>query len=606
MNAEEIKKAIKNNSNYWEKRALENKLNIIENEEDYVRRISAIYDQANKDIDDKLAKVYARYAKENKLTLEQAYQILPKKMETEYKKDVMDYVDKAKSGDPKWQQYLLNQSIMHKHSVLDQLRTEFRNVIYNIDMETTGGKFLEKIYANANYYAQYTNNEEAFAKVDQDKIKRLLEEDWSGGGNFSQNIWKNKEQLVQALDDIVIRGLAVGESYDKMADKLSKRMDTSKSNARRLIMTESARMDNEGLLSYYKETDVKNLIFVATLDMRTSDICKAMDGEIIPIDKAQIGLNVPPMHPYCRSVISPYYEDNEPSTRMYRDKDTGKSTKGDYKNYVDYLERHLGDKKQAKALASTKNDLATLIMAINSTVNIITPTENNIPKTDEEFEKVVMDVKNYENELRAIEISHGNYNGLSESEVYRELAKRYGYNKLPQELSKEEFDAIDSKVLYRGLSGEDLLVAKYIDGFYKGNLYAGNGIYGFGTYFSYDKSLAGYYTYSGNQLDDTLIKDTNLIEVKLKPGAKIIDYEDLEKLFIKYIKSGKYKLDPYNDITTFAIKEGYDAVFVKENTKPVTNKEFKKLGYTPGFYVANKYDYLNVLNRGALIYARRN
>ena len=37
MNLEEIRKAIENNSNYWQKRALENKLNIIENEDDYAK-----------------------------------------------------------------------------------------------------------------------------------------------------------------------------------------------------------------------------------------------------------------------------------------------------------------------------------------------------------------------------------------------------------------------------------------------------------------------------------------------------------------------------------------------------------------------------------------
>ena len=56
MNIEEIKKAIESNSNYWEKRALENKLSAIENEEDYLRRISSIYDHANKQIDEKLAR----------------------------------------------------------------------------------------------------------------------------------------------------------------------------------------------------------------------------------------------------------------------------------------------------------------------------------------------------------------------------------------------------------------------------------------------------------------------------------------------------------------------------------------------------------------------
>lgn len=367
MNTEEIKKAIEENSNYWEKRALENKLNVIENEEDYLKRITGIYNHANKQIDDKLAKVYARYAKENNLTLEEAYQILPKKMETEYKNDVMDYISKAK--DPSYRDYLLNQSIMHKHSVLDQLRTEMRNAIYDIDIEETGGKFLEKIFTNSNYKAQYDNNEEAFAKVDKDKIQNLLKENWSGGGNFSELIWKDREKLVKALDDIVVKGLAVGDNYDKMSDKLAKRMDTSKSNAKRLIMTESARMENEGLLSYYQRIGAKQLIFVATLDMKTSEICRAMDGQIIPIEEARIGLNVPPLHPYCRSVISPHYEGNEPGDRVYRDVETGKTKKGEYRTYKEYLEQELGDKEQAEALTSTRNDLQTLIMAVDNISN---------------------------------------------------------------------------------------------------------------------------------------------------------------------------------------------------------------------------------------------
>lgn len=339
------------------KRALENKLNIIENEEDYVKRLKAIYDAANRQIDEKFAALYTKYAKENKLTLDEAYQVLSRKTELEYKNDLHDYISKANEDAIKWRAYLLEQSRMHSHTVLDQLRTSYRNVVYNIDMETTGGKFLEKIYANANYYAQYTEieDQDLFSRVDEGKIKALLQEDWSGGGNFSESVWKDKEKLVNALDDIVIKGLATGESYDKMADALSKRMETSFNNARRLIMTESARMDNEGLLQRYKDTGVKQLIYVATLDSRTSEICRAMDGAIIDIEDAQIGLNVPPLHPYCRSVISPYYEELEkPKERMYRDKDSGKSTKGKYQTYKDYLEKHIGDKEAANALASTK------------------------------------------------------------------------------------------------------------------------------------------------------------------------------------------------------------------------------------------------------------
>ena len=144
MNSEKIKELLKQSSDYWERRSLSTALNAIENEEDYLRRLKGIYDRANQDIQDKLAVVYTRYAKNNNISLTEAYSQLPKDMETKYKADVDEYVKLATEhqGDPKWKQYLLNQSLMHKHSVLNQLQKEYRKVVYDIDMEQTGGKFL--------------------------------------------------------------------------------------------------------------------------------------------------------------------------------------------------------------------------------------------------------------------------------------------------------------------------------------------------------------------------------------------------------------------------------------------------------------------------------
>lgn len=466
MDSKEIRKLIENNSNYWEKRALENKLNIIENEEDYVKRLKAIYDAANRQIDEKFAALYTKYAKENKLTLDEAYQVLSRKTELEYKNDLHDYISKANEDAIKWRAYLLEQSRMHSHTVLDQLRTSYRNVVYNIDMETTGGKFLEKIYANANYYAQYTEieDQDLFSRVDEGKIKALLQEDWSGGGNFSESVWKDKEKLVNALDDIVIKGLATGESYDKMADALSKRMETSFNNARRLIMTESARMDNEGLLQRYKDTGVKQLIFVATLDSRTSEICRAMDGAIIDIEDAQIGLNVPPLHPYCRSVISPYYEELEkPKERMYRDKDSGKSTKGKYQTYKDYLEKHIGDKEAANALASTKNDIKTLtkvsnyiddvsaMVLSNGLINI----QSDVSLINKNAESYTDFIERHSNEIESVE--------KLEEDVKKDLDKLLDDGEMATRTSMESLEKIleDGRIKSQFETGKS---ATYING----------------------------------------------------------------------------------------------------------------------------------------------
>ena len=567
MNIEEIKKAIKSNSNYWEKRALENKLNVIENEEDYLKRITSIYNHANKQIDEKLAKVYARYAKENNLTLEEAYQILPKKMETEYKNDVMDYISKAK--DPSYRDYLLNQSIMHKHSVLDQLRTEMRNAIYDIDIEETGGKFLEKIFTNSNYRAQYDNNEEAFAKVDKQKIQNLLKENWSGGGNFSELIWKDREKLVKALDDTVMKGLAVGDNYDKMSDKLAKRMDTSKSNAKRLIMTESARMENEGLLSYYQRIGAKQLIFVATLDMKTSEICRAMDGQIIPVEEARIGLNVPPLHPYCRSVISPHYEGNEPGDRVYRDVETGKTKSGRYRTYKEYLEEELGDKEQAEALASKRNDLQTLIKAVGTVpiqpslpvmdaslkINTELNIENNVGRGPMEDEEIIKEIEEALEEGLNL---YGNGSGTSDEFLIDKLDKN-GELK-PKIITDKQYDKllkeIDSVEIYRGVSIKNYDFSK--------DKFIGKGSMGSGLYFTSKKTIAQSFSEEGNG---------TMISAIIDKDAKIIELADVyrigsnlyTKMTGKDITDGIINQDPLalvcRNYGLIAYYKGYDIVY---------------------------------------------
>ena len=309
------------------------------------------------------------------MTIEQAYKQLPKDAEKAYKNDLMDYISKAKEDAVKYKDYLMNQSIMHKHSVLNQLQTEIKNVVYNIDMEETGGKFLAKIYEDSDYYFQYQEGQtETFAKLDPERLHNLLEQNWAGDGNFSTKIWKNKDLLADALDDTLIKGLAKGQSYDQMAKALSERMGSSEKQAYRLIVTESARMDNQALLDQYKEMGVNKFQFLATLDNRTSEICRSMDGLVFNIEDAEIGLNVPPLHPYCRSRIVPYMEEGEEATeRVYRD-ENNKSKIGKYKNYEQYLAENLGNKEKAKALASKRNDISTLVKAVGTYPTQTTPT----------------------------------------------------------------------------------------------------------------------------------------------------------------------------------------------------------------------------------------
>ena len=50
---------------------------------------------------------------------------------------------------------------------------------------------------------------------------------------------------------------------------------------------------------------------VATLDSRTSDICRHLDGKVFDMKDYEPGVTAPPFHVYCRSCTVPYFADND-------------------------------------------------------------------------------------------------------------------------------------------------------------------------------------------------------------------------------------------------------------------------------------------------------
>ena len=76
----------------------------------------------------------------------------------------------------------------------------------------------------------------------------------------------------------------------------------------------------------YEECGIETYIFIATLDLKTSDTCRALDGKRFPVAEQQPGKNCPPMHPWCRSTTICDITDEELAQmkRRARDPVTGK------------------------------------------------------------------------------------------------------------------------------------------------------------------------------------------------------------------------------------------------------------------------------------------
>jgi SPP1 gp7 family putative phage head morphogenesis protein len=122
---------------------------------------------------------------------------------------------------------------------------------------------------------------------------------------WSERLWKDRELVGKKVTEILETGLPQGKSMQEMIRDLKNETGVLFRDAFRLIRTESAHVDGEVLLESFKqaqrELGYEYYIYDATIDNRTSDICKDLDNKRFKISEAVIGVNFPPSHPSCRS-----------------------------------------------------------------------------------------------------------------------------------------------------------------------------------------------------------------------------------------------------------------------------------------------------------------
>ena len=168
----------------------------------------------------------------------------------------------------------------------------------------------------AGYYVSYYNVAQGlevgvkFASVDRLGMEKVIKERWNGR-NYSDSIWTDKDKLLSAISTILPRSFSMGLNSRDLGDMIAKELGVSKNRGRALARTEINYITNQSTLSVYKMVGIEKYEFLATLDMRTSDICRGMDGTVHKVSQAKISVNYPPMHTNCRSTTIPILDDED-------------------------------------------------------------------------------------------------------------------------------------------------------------------------------------------------------------------------------------------------------------------------------------------------------
>lgn len=121
-------------------------------------------------------------------------------------------------------------------------------------------------------------------------------------GEYMNNLY---DQYEKGLKDVFVYGIVRGDSYEKMEQNLQDATGITAGKAKILIRTEANAIFNQSVLDVIDDNPlVKGYRFRAVLDGKTSDICQEHDGQYIPKEDVQPGVNYPPLHPNCRSTVT--------------------------------------------------------------------------------------------------------------------------------------------------------------------------------------------------------------------------------------------------------------------------------------------------------------
>lgn len=326
--------AKKTSAKYWEKRATQRLATTERASDVYVAQIKRVYrDARNKTIDD-IKSLYENAYKDDKTFDKAALNRIAPRGDVARLRREMDELGLATTLPHNYRGRITRLELLNA-----QMWTEVKKAgLKHNALETHSHAQTINNHFNRSVYdvAQGMGATPAFNKLNTQTVNAIINSKLEGK-NFSERIWKNTDILASTLQEKLATATATGESIEKTVREIRDRFAVNDYYAERLVRTETNFFANKSEIEAYKAMGFDEYEFLATLDGRTSAICQHHDKKIYKLKDAKQGYNAPPLHPNCRSTITPYFGKEYASTmRIARDPRTGKNSLVENQSYNDW------------------------------------------------------------------------------------------------------------------------------------------------------------------------------------------------------------------------------------------------------------------------------
>ena len=278
------------------------------------------YRQAQKQIEGQISAWYQRFASNNGVSLADAKRMLNAKELAELKWDINQYIQYGQENaiNGSWCKQLENASARYHISRLEALKLQMQQsieVMFGNQLDSIDAT-MRDVYKSGYYHTAFEIQKGFgvgwdFATLDEKQISKVINKPWAADGkNFSERVWGNRQKLASELNQTLTQNIILGKDPQKAIDTIARKMNTSKTAAGRLVMTEEAFFSSAAQKDCFAELDVEQFEIVATLDSHTSEICQEMDGKHFTMSQWEVGVTAPPFHVWCRSTTVPFFDDD--------------------------------------------------------------------------------------------------------------------------------------------------------------------------------------------------------------------------------------------------------------------------------------------------------
>lgn len=309
------------NKKYWEGRSLQREIESQIIVSKYLTKMEESLREAQHDILRQIESFYSRYANENQISIADAKKYLTPKELSDFRNiDLKRFRKMSLSGNPGYDRILNAVSYRVRISRLEALNlqiemrmAELYSGVNGLQEYTYTG--LVDVYQNSYYKTMFdlTKNGVMAGTVialSDETIQEVLSYNWSGK-EFSERIWGHQESARQAIRKELERSFASGRSIQKTTKAIMDVTDVTLSRAEALVRTEANFFHNAAAQKSYSDAEIERYEILATLDSRTSDICRHQDGKIYAEKDYKPGKTAPPFHVRCRSTTIPYFNESE-------------------------------------------------------------------------------------------------------------------------------------------------------------------------------------------------------------------------------------------------------------------------------------------------------